>query len=156
MGTRGSFPGGKAPGAWSWPLASIQCWGQRMSGAMPLLPQYVFMALCSVKKHRDNFTFKKHNLMLCQTDHYVTCKNKIMFLCIKSIYVQIRIPTLKKANKIGKYYAKPTSDNLHPRGEIEAWSTCSIYCDEIQRTLRFAMSLAHSILKQSPKKSITI
>jgi hypothetical protein len=23
MGTRGSFPGGKAAGAWSWPLASI-------------------------------------------------------------------------------------------------------------------------------------
>jgi len=23
MGTRGSFPGGKAAGAWSWPLTSI-------------------------------------------------------------------------------------------------------------------------------------
>jgi hypothetical protein len=27
MGTRGSFPGGKAAGAWSWPLASILCRG---------------------------------------------------------------------------------------------------------------------------------
>jgi hypothetical protein len=28
MGTRGSFPGGKAAGAWSWPLTSILCRGQ--------------------------------------------------------------------------------------------------------------------------------
>jgi hypothetical protein len=28
MGTRGSFPGGKAAGSWSWPLTSIYCRGQ--------------------------------------------------------------------------------------------------------------------------------
>jgi hypothetical protein len=28
MGTRDSFPGGEAAGAWSWPLTSIQCRGQ--------------------------------------------------------------------------------------------------------------------------------
>jgi len=28
-----------------------------MSGAIRSLPQYAFMAWCSVKKHRDNFTF---------------------------------------------------------------------------------------------------
>jgi hypothetical protein len=28
MGTRGSFPGDKATGAWSWPLTSIYCKGQ--------------------------------------------------------------------------------------------------------------------------------
>jgi hypothetical protein len=28
MGTRCSFPGGKAAGAWSWPLTSISCRGQ--------------------------------------------------------------------------------------------------------------------------------
>jgi hypothetical protein len=49
MGTRGSFPGGKAAGAWSWPLTSIQCRGQRMSGAIPPNPQYAFMAWCSVQ-----------------------------------------------------------------------------------------------------------
>jgi Na+-transporting methylmalonyl-CoA/oxaloacetate decarboxylase gamma subunit len=49
MGTRGSFSGGKAAGAWSWPLTSISCRGQRMSGAVPPLPQYAFMAWCSVK-----------------------------------------------------------------------------------------------------------
>jgi hypothetical protein len=38
MGTRGSFPGGKAAGSWSWPLTSILCRGQRMSGAIPPLP----------------------------------------------------------------------------------------------------------------------
>jgi hypothetical protein len=42
--------------AWSWPLTSVQCRGQRMRGAVPALPQYVFMAWCSVKQ-RDNFTF---------------------------------------------------------------------------------------------------
>jgi hypothetical protein len=56
MGTGSSFPGGKAVGAWSWPLTSIQCRGQRMRGGIPPLPQYVFMAWCLVK-HRDNFTF---------------------------------------------------------------------------------------------------
>jgi hypothetical protein len=33
-----SFPGGKAAGAWSWPLTSIQYRGQRMRGAIPTLP----------------------------------------------------------------------------------------------------------------------
>jgi hypothetical protein len=56
MGTRGSFPGGKAAGAWSWPLTSI-C--QRMSGGIHPLTQYAFMAWCSVKV-RDNFTFTFH------------------------------------------------------------------------------------------------
>jgi hypothetical protein len=28
-----------------------------MSGAIPPLPQYAFMAWCLVKKHKDNFTF---------------------------------------------------------------------------------------------------
>jgi hypothetical protein len=28
-----------------------------MSGAIPPLPQYAFMAWCVVKKHRDSFTF---------------------------------------------------------------------------------------------------
>jgi hypothetical protein len=44
MDTRGSFPGGKAAGAWSWPRTSICCRCQRMRGAIPPLPQYVFMA----------------------------------------------------------------------------------------------------------------
>jgi hypothetical protein len=49
MGTRGSFPAGKAAGAWSWPLTSIQCRSQRMCGAIPPLPQYAFRAWHSVK-----------------------------------------------------------------------------------------------------------
>jgi hypothetical protein len=43
--------GGKAAGAWSWPLKSIYCRGLRMSGAMLSLPQYALMAWCSVKSH---------------------------------------------------------------------------------------------------------
>jgi len=46
MGNRGSFPGGKASRAWSWPLTSSQCRGQRMRGAIHPLLQYVFMAWC--------------------------------------------------------------------------------------------------------------
>jgi hypothetical protein len=56
MGTRGCFPGGKVTGAWSWPLTSMECQGQKMSGAILSLPQSAFMAWCLVK-HRDNFTF---------------------------------------------------------------------------------------------------
>jgi hypothetical protein len=55
MGTRGSFSGCKVAEAWSWPLTSIYCRGQRMSGALTPLSQYAFMAWCSVK-HRDTFT----------------------------------------------------------------------------------------------------
>jgi hypothetical protein len=56
IGTRVSFPGSKAAGAWSWPLISFECQGKRMHGAIPPLPQYVFMVWYWVK-HRDNFTF---------------------------------------------------------------------------------------------------
>jgi hypothetical protein len=49
MGTRSSFSGVKATGAWSWPLTSIQCRRQRMSVDIPPLPQYAFMMWCSVK-----------------------------------------------------------------------------------------------------------
>jgi hypothetical protein len=52
----GSFPGGKATGAWIWPYLHLVP-RSRMRGAILPLPQYVFMAWCSVKrKHRDNFT----------------------------------------------------------------------------------------------------
>jgi hypothetical protein len=51
MGTRDSFPGGKAAGAWSWPLTSISCRGQECVESCASTPQYVFMAWCLVK-HR--------------------------------------------------------------------------------------------------------
>jgi hypothetical protein len=38
MGTISSFPGGKAAGAWSWPLTSIYCRSQRMYGDILSLP----------------------------------------------------------------------------------------------------------------------
>jgi hypothetical protein len=59
MDNWGSFLGGKAAGAWSWPLTSIQCRGQRIRGAIPPVPKYVFMAWCLVE-HRDNFTFHSY------------------------------------------------------------------------------------------------
>jgi len=56
MGIGGCFPGGKAAGAWSWPLTSTYCRGKRIREVIPPLPQYVFKEWCAFK-HRDNFTF---------------------------------------------------------------------------------------------------
>jgi hypothetical protein len=49
---QGLFPWGKAAGAWSRPL-TISCQGQRMSGAIPPLPQYSFMAWRLIKAQRQ-------------------------------------------------------------------------------------------------------
>jgi hypothetical protein len=46
MGIRGFFPGGIAAGAWSWPLTSLVPGSKK---AIPPLPQYAYMAWCSVK-----------------------------------------------------------------------------------------------------------
>jgi hypothetical protein len=48
LGTRGSFPGGKAAGAWSWPHLHLVP-RSRMRGAILPLPQYAFMAWCWLK-----------------------------------------------------------------------------------------------------------
>jgi hypothetical protein len=47
--------------------------GQSMRGAIPPLPQYVFMAWCLVK-HRDNFTFtlNKKSGYACMRLHFNT------------------------------------------------------------------------------------
>jgi len=66
VGTRISYPGGKAAGEWIWPLASVMCRDQEMSGAIPPIPQYFSMAWCLVK-HRN--TFKFHLLFLNSPMH---------------------------------------------------------------------------------------
>ena len=58
---RGFFPGGKVAGAWSWPLFSIWWPSLGVSGAVPLLPHYAFMARIgqlSLTFWSWNFTFK--------------------------------------------------------------------------------------------------
>jgi hypothetical protein len=56
IGRRGSFPGSKAAGAWSWPLIPIYCRRQRMSGAIPPLPHT--SSWCGAQlTHSDKFTF---------------------------------------------------------------------------------------------------
>jgi hypothetical protein len=70
MGTRGPFPGGKAADAWSWPLTSILCRGQRMRGAVPPLPQYAFKAWCSSKKAQGQL------YLLHDTYHTQYCKDE--------------------------------------------------------------------------------
>jgi hypothetical protein len=54
VGIRGSFPGGKAAGAWSWPLHLVS--RSKNAWSYTFTPQYAFMAWYLVK-HRDNFTF---------------------------------------------------------------------------------------------------
>jgi len=49
MGTRGSFPKRKWLGHEADHSTSIYWWGQRMSRALPSLPQYAFMAWCSIR-----------------------------------------------------------------------------------------------------------
>jgi hypothetical protein len=74
MGSMGSFQGVKL----TTHLYLVP--SHRMRGAIPPLPQYVFMAWCLVK-HRDNFTFtfspfpqyKRYSLILqscCSTNHF--------------------------------------------------------------------------------------
>jgi hypothetical protein len=53
--------GGKAAGAWSWPLTSIYSRGQRMSGAIHPFPQYAFMAWCSVKAQGQLYLYLYSN-----------------------------------------------------------------------------------------------
>jgi len=59
VGTRGSFPGGKAAGAWSWPLTSVCCRGQEC------VALYLHCPIClhgEVLKYRGNFTFYFYTL----------------------------------------------------------------------------------------------
>jgi hypothetical protein len=61
VGTRGSVPGSKAAGAWSWPLTLHLVPSSRIRGAIPLLrhtPSWRGAQL----KHRDNLS-----LLLCLT-----------------------------------------------------------------------------------------
>jgi hypothetical protein len=64
MGTRGSFPGGKAAGAWSWPLTSIKCRGPECMEIYlhsPNTPSWRGAQL----KHRDNFSFIINITLFC-------------------------------------------------------------------------------------------
>jgi len=72
MGTRGSFPGFKA--AVREADHSLTSSGEvRMHGAIPPLPQYVFVAWCLVK-HSDNFTFTFFTFICLDLSfYYGTC-----------------------------------------------------------------------------------
>jgi len=49
--------GGKAAGAWSWPLTAIYCWGQECVELYLHSPNTPSWCGTQLKKHRDNFTF---------------------------------------------------------------------------------------------------
>jgi hypothetical protein len=74
MGNRSSFPGGQVAGAWSWPLTSIYCRGQRMNGAIPPLPQYAFMAWFSVKITGTPLPLPYKNILEIQILCFITVK----------------------------------------------------------------------------------
>jgi uncharacterized membrane protein (GlpM family) len=97
MCNRGSFPGGKADGAWSWPLTSILCRGHRMSGTIPLFPQYAFIVWCSVKAQGQ---FYLHLVILYFTFFLELC---YFMLTSHPVYHRGRCD-LKK-----KYFSSPTS-----------------------------------------------
>jgi hypothetical protein len=63
MGTRGSFPGGKAVGVWSWPLTSVQCRGKECV-ELYLHSSNTPSWRGAQLKHRDNFTFLRMHLVL--------------------------------------------------------------------------------------------
>jgi hypothetical protein len=56
MGTKGSFPGDKEAGAWSWPLTSIQCRGQECVEIYLHSPNTPPCRGAQLK-HRNKFTF---------------------------------------------------------------------------------------------------
>jgi hypothetical protein len=89
VGTGDSFPGGEAAGAWSWPLTSIQCLGQRKSVAIPLLPQYAFVVWCK-EKHIDKFTFIISmcfwHLCLAYINHLQVCSNTSTWNVLSLLY----------------------------------------------------------------------
>jgi hypothetical protein len=60
MGTRGSFPGGKAAGVWSFIHLHLVP-RSRMRGGVPPLPQYAFMAWCLVEAQGLFFTLMFRN-----------------------------------------------------------------------------------------------
>jgi hypothetical protein len=63
MGIRVSFPGGKAAGAWSWPLISIWCRDQRMCGAIIHSPNTPSWRGSQLKKHGLCWNEKLSNFM---------------------------------------------------------------------------------------------
>jgi hypothetical protein len=86
--TRGSFPRGRAAGAWSWPLTSIECRGHRMCGAIYPLPHYAFMAWCSVEAQGQIHSTQTHTRIL-----YV-CVCVCMYKCkwnVKVFYSERRV-----------------------------------------------------------------
>jgi hypothetical protein len=56
LGTRSSFPRGKAAVVWSSPLTYIWCQSQEW-WSYTSTPSYIFMAWCIINLRRDNFTF---------------------------------------------------------------------------------------------------
>jgi hypothetical protein len=78
-GYQGFFPGGKAAGTWSWSLTSIYYQGQRMSGAILPLPQYAFMAWCSVKAQGQLYLL--HLLGACRHSAFILSIVIILNIC---------------------------------------------------------------------------
>jgi hypothetical protein len=124
--TRGSFPGGEAAGAWSWPLTSIYCQDQRMSGAIPPLPQYAFMAWCLFKRTQGQLY-----LYLCtisrQHDHWwrtTPLRRKITFTTSGSLinsenHISLRLQSCSYSKSSSKW----RTFNLYLPVDFLAFST---------------------------------
>jgi hypothetical protein len=64
MGTRDSLPGGKAAGAWSWPLTSILAPRSRMRGPIPPLPHTPSRRGAPLKKAKGQLYFYLYTICL--------------------------------------------------------------------------------------------
>jgi uncharacterized membrane protein len=73
-----------------------------MSGAIPPLPQYAFMAWCLVKKYRNNFTFT-HAIGLRIGDQPITMSLTIVVVVVVVVVIIIIIITQHRTNIRGRF-----------------------------------------------------
>jgi len=108
MGTRGTFLGARVARAWSWPLTSIWCWVQRMNGAIPPLPKYVFIVWC-LFKHRGNFTFaftQNHKEHIGKIIHFHFCFHCLWLLHLCCLHYALPL-SLTVLSNFTHIYMKP-------------------------------------------------
>jgi hypothetical protein len=108
MGTRGSFLGSKAAGAWSWPLNPSSA-RSKNQWSYTSIPQYAFMAWCSVKKkHRDNFTFtnKDWTILFFVAGQFGL---GLLYLRIKSLQTEGQLFTRNRCKLFNNFIVRSTT-----------------------------------------------
>jgi hypothetical protein len=115
MGTRVSFPGGEAAGAWIWPL-TIYSRCQKMIEAIPPLHQYALMAWCSIKAQGQFYL-------------YLYLTNSEAFICV-SRYVQINNHSCQ-FNVCGQHYVLYSSTATSIQCSLSIFILLLPFCEVI-------------------------